>query len=139
MTHLPSHQLQQQLVAVACEARKKAYAPYSNFLVGAALATSDGEIFSGCNIENISFGLTNCAERVAVQTAIATGARKIVAIAIASTGGVTPCGACRQVLAEFGDEIAVLLVDVERPEQITITTLAELLPGAFHTKLKRTK
>jgi len=135
MTHTVSHQLQHELVAAACVARRKAYAPYSKFQVGAALATDAGEIFGGCNVENISFGLTNCAERVAVQTAIAAGARKFVAIAIASTGGVSPCGACRQVLAEFGDELTVLLVDVERPDQINITTLAELLPGAFKAEL----
>jgi cytidine deaminase len=135
MTRAISHHLQHQLVEAALGAREYAYAPYSKFAVGAAVATDEEQIFRGANVENISFGLTNCAERVAVQAAIASGARQIIAVAIASRGGVTPCGACRQVLAEFGEDIKVFLVDIARPDQVNITSLADLLPGAFRTEL----
>lgn len=98
------------LIELALKTRQNAYAPYSGFLVGAALITSDGKIFTGCNCENASFGVTNCAERTAVFKAVSEGYRHIDAIAI--TGGklggfidfAEPCGACRQVLAEFADE-----------------------------------
>lgn len=135
MTRAISHYLQHQLVDAALAARKYAYAPYSKFTVGAAVATEDEAIFRGANVENISFGLTNCAERVAVQSAVASGARQMIAVAIASRGGVTPCGACRQVLAEFGEDIKIFLVDIERPDQVNITSLADLLPGVFRTEL----
>lgn len=111
--------------------QKNAYTPYSRFPVGAAILSVSGKIFSGCNIENASFGLTICAERCAVATAVAAGERQWKAIAIASRSGVTPCGACRQVLVEFGMDFEVLLVDSES-EQITARwKISELLPGAF--------
>ena len=87
----------QQLVQAAIEARERAYAKYSTFRVGAALITAERRVFVGCNVENASYGLTICAERVAVTNAISAGQTEFSAIAVASRGGVTPCGACRQV------------------------------------------
>ncbi|MDQ6654557.1 MAG: cytidine deaminase [Verrucomicrobiota bacterium] len=99
-----------QLIEAALSARGRAYAPYSRFGVGAAILSADGAIFTGCNIENISYGLTMCAERVAVGSAISQGANSFVAIAIVSDSAepVVPCGACRQVLAEFRSDFRVL-------------------------------
>jgi len=120
-----------RLIAAACAVRLKAYAPFSNFLVGAALQTVDGEIIVGCNVENVSYGLAICAERVAVGTAVAAGKREFVAIAIASSIGCTPCGACRQVLAEFCPDLPVYLVHVDGGNAVTELSLAKLLPGRF--------
>ena len=125
---------QADLIRAACEARTSAYAPYSKFLVGAALLAGDGRVYRGCNVENASYGLTNCAERVAIGTAVADGARDFKAIAIATAGGFTPCGACRQVLAEFAPKLVVLLVDADHSERVFETTLDVLLPGQFTLK-----
>jgi len=119
------------LVDAALAARLRAYAPYSNFLVGAAILTDDGQIIKGCNVENASYGLAICAERSAVSTAIVKGQRTWRAIAVASCGAVTPCGACRQVLYEFGEKIEVILVDAESGEIRARWTTQSLLPGAF--------
>ena len=121
----------QQLLTAAIDAREQAYAPHSKFLVGAALLTDDDQIICGCNVENASYGLTICAERNAVFAAVAQGHRKFQAIALATVGGATPCGACRQVLAEFCDDLPILIVDVEQPDRVTETSLAVLLPGRF--------
>ncbi len=119
------------LIAQACAARQTAHAPYSKFSVGAALLTESGEIILGSNIENASYGLTICAERVAFGTAITSGHRRFQALAVATVGGHAPCGACRQVASEFCDDLLVLLIDADRPERIVEATLAELLPGRF--------
>lgn len=118
------------LIAAARAVRERAYAPYSRFLVGAALRTKSGRIFSGCNVENLSFGLTICAERSAVFAAVAAGEREFDAIAIVadSKEPVTPCGACRQVLAEFGLDLAVCSANLEG--QTFESTIRELLPRA---------
>ena len=114
--------------------RANAYAPYSNYAVGAAVQTADGRLFGGCNVENASYGLTCCAERNAVFAAIAAGAREIDAVAVVTKDGGSPCGACRQVLAEFapknGDPLRVSLLN-ESGEIVTETTIRELLPLAF--------
>ena len=123
--------LKQQLLTAAIDVRRQAYAPYSKFLVGAALLTDDDQIVTGCNVENASYGLTICAERNAVFAAVASGHRQFQAIALATVGGVTPCGACRQVLAEFCDDLPILIVDVDQPNRVTETSLAVLLPGRF--------
>jgi cytidine deaminase len=120
-----------KLVDAALAARLRAYAPYSNFLVGAAILADDGQIFKGCNVENASYGLTICAERSAASAAIVMGQRTWRAIAVASLGAVTPCGACRQVLHEFGAEIEVILVDAESGLVRARWTTESLLPGAF--------
>lgn len=120
------------LLRRARDARGRAYAPYSGFRVGAALLTADGRVFDGCNVENASYGLTNCAERVAVGTAVAAGAREYAAIAIAGPDDprpCAPCGACRQVLHEFAPDL--LVVTPGEGGEPAVTTLRELLPGAF--------
>lgn len=120
----------QRLVRAAIDARDQAYAPYSHFYVGASLLLADGATLAGCNVENGSFSLSICAERVAAAGAIAAGHRRWRAIAIASDGGVPPCGACRQFLAEFGLDISVVLVDVINGSK-QVKLLSQLLPDAF--------
>ncbi len=119
------------LAARAWTARENAYAKYSNFAVGAALATSSGEIFTGCNVENVSFGLTICAERVAVSTAIAAGHREFDAIAVAAEteDPVVPCGACRQFLAEFNPALRICCIG--RGGISRTVLLSDLLPSPF--------
>ncbi len=124
-----------ELIAAALAARQRAYAPYSHFEVGAALLGEDGRIFTGCNVENASYGLTICAERGAVMSAVAAGCRAWSAIAVATRGGGTPCGACRQVLAEFAQTLPVLVIDVNRPDQVRELRLEELLPERFERRI----
>jgi len=119
----------ENLIAKAMEARKKAYAPYSHFAVGAALLARSGRIYTGCNVENASYGLSVCAERVAVFKAVSEGERNFEAMAVVTENGVTPCGACRQVLMEFGDDIQVIVAD--EAGVYRVFTLRELLPEAF--------
>ena len=118
------------LIEAARQAREQAYAPYSRFAVGAALRTKSGRVFTGCNVENLSFGLTICAERVAVGAAVAAGERQFEALAVVadSREPVTPCGACRQVLAEFSMTLPVCSANLEGA--VYETTIAELLPRA---------
>src|ERR1700679_120715 len=122
----------QRLPAAARKARKHAYAPYSQFKVGAAMLTSKGKVFSGCNVENASYGLSNCAERTAIFAAIAESGPQleIRAIAVVNDQGVpcSPCGACRQVIYEFGPDATIFFQGVEGPKQAHIT---ELLPEGF--------
>lgn len=125
---------QADLIQQAIVVREGAYARYSNFLVGAALRTSSGQVYLGANVENASYGLTICAERAAVFTAVTAGEREFECLAIATRGGATPCGACRQVLAEFAPELRVLVVDVDRPHEIAELNLRDLLPGRFELK-----
>ena len=121
------------LCQAALEARSQAHAPYSQFMVGAAIQTVSGHISPGCNLENRSYGLTNCAERVALGNAVAAGHRDFQAIAIASSGGVLPCGACRQVLLEFCPQLTIFLIDVDKQVDdagyVRTVELADLLPG----------
>jgi cytidine deaminase len=122
----------QDLVTAATAVRLLAYVPYSGFAVGAALLTADGQIFTGCNVENASYGLTVCAERNAVFQAVACGERAIRAVAVVSENGVTPCGACRQVLAEFNPRMTVIVADTAGKHHLY--GLPELLPDAFGPK-----
>lgn len=121
------------LVRAALDARQRAYAPHSDFAVGASLLTEDGTVIEGCNVENDSFGLTICAERVAVFSAVAQAKRSFVALAVASPGGVTPCGACRQVLSQFCDELPIFIVNSDSDQAIAATEyeLSRLLPHVF--------
>ena len=124
----------EQLIAEARAAREKAYAPYSNFKVGAAVLTKDGKIYHGCNIENASYGLTNCAERTAFFSAIADGYKPgdfaQIAVVGDTEGPVSPCGACRQVILELGGaDLVVILANLENA--VDISSPAALLPGAF--------
>ena len=120
----------QFLIDLANEARRRAYAPYSNYPVGAALRTSSGRIFTGVNVENAAYPMTICAERVAVFKAVSEGEREFDVIALVTSNGGPPCGACRQVLAEFGMDTLVLIAD-ERGRLLRQTTVVDLLPGAF--------
>jgi cytidine deaminase len=119
-----------ELVQQAIEARKQAYAPYSHYAVGAALLTKTGKVFPGVNVENAVFPLTNCAERSAVYSAVTQGEKEFEAIAVVTENAGTPCGSCRQVLAEFGLDILVLIANTEG-KVVCEMTVAELLPGAF--------
>ena len=118
------------LVSAAKEVRTKAHAPYSGYLVGAAVLTTDGRVFTGCNVENASYGLSVCAERHAIAAAVAAGCREFAGIAVVTQSDppATPCGACRQVLAEF-DDFPVILAGLDGCQQST--TVHTLLPLAF--------
>jgi cytidine deaminase len=124
---------QRALIDLAVEASRRAYAPYSNYPVGAALRTSSGRIFTGCNIENAAYPAGICAERVAMFKAISEGERKFEVIVVATNNGGTPCGSCRQVMAEFGLDTVVLISDMEGNLKQS-TTVSALLPGAFTPK-----
>jgi len=117
-----------ELITAASAARSLAYAPYSGFQVGAALVTKAGKIYTGCNIENVSLGLTICAERSAIATAVAEGNKDFVAVAVVTAGKkpAIPCGACRQVLAEFNPSIKILAATIDG--KVQEFNLAELLP-----------
>ena len=123
--------LREKLLKEATEARRNAIAPFSNFEVGAALATSDGKIFRGCNVENATFGLTVCAERVALLTALAAGERKFAAVAVVTRSKEPsgPCGSCRQLLWEFGGDLDLVLGN--SAGQTRDFKLSELFPLPF--------
>lgn len=126
---------QDALLQAAHEASERAYAPFSKFFVGAAILTTTGEVYTGCNVENSSYGLTNCAERTAIFTAVADGAGggalEVKAVAVVNRDGVAcaPCGACRQVIYEFGPRAVVIYKNKEG--KITQTSIADLLPEGF--------
>jgi cytidine deaminase len=119
----------QELVAAALEARSHAYAPYSHYQVGAAVLTRDGSVIVGCNVENAAYPATICAERVALTAAVAQGKRDFAAIAVATANGGTPCGTCRQVMAELGPEMAVYISDAAG--NYIATDVHALLPASF--------
>ena len=125
---------EKELVEAAKAVRENAYAPFSEFKVGSALETEDGEIITGSNVESASYGLTVCAERVAVWNAISQGKRKIVRIAVvADTEDLTPpCGVCRQIIWEFGGDIPVIFANLHG--KIETVQMKDLLPRAFDTK-----
>ena len=123
----------EELIQIANETRKRAYAPYSNFSVGAALLSSDGQIFTGCNIENASFGATMCAERTAIANAVSSGVTDFTKIAIAGAKDLCyPCGICRQVLSEFCDPETFEIILISSEGKIKEFKLGELLPNFFN-------
>lgn len=128
-----SPELQKQLVETAINARQWAYAPYSKYRVGAALLTTSGKVYDGVNIENAVYPLGLCAERVAIFKAVSEGEREFLAMAIATENAGMPCGSCRQVMAEFGLSMRVLIVDENGMIHLE-TTVDGLLPGAFTPK-----
>jgi cytidine deaminase len=130
METMLTNEIRARLIQLAGEARQWAYAPYSNYRVGAAALTSSGRFFTGCNVENASYPNGLCAERVAVFKAVSEGEREFLAIAVVTGNGSTPCGACRQVLAEFGLDTIVLIADAEGNLKQEARN-SELLPGAF--------
>ncbi len=134
---LPSEQLE-ALLKTARSVRECAYAPYSEYSVGSALLTSDGRIFSGCNVENLSFGLTICAERNAIAAAVAAGMQvgqlRAIAVVGETLGQITPCGACRQVIAEFACGVCVVIGAGPRGDSET-WSVEELLPHRFRAEL----
>ena len=123
-------EMQEKLIRAAIEARKWSYSPYSHYPVGAALLTRSGRIYDGTNIENAAFPDTICAERVAIFKAVSEGEREFEAIAVVTGNAGTPCGSCRQVMAEFSLDMQVLIADAQGNLKRTMT-VAELLPGAF--------
>ena len=130
MKQTDMEEMDQQLLEEAKRARNFSYSPYSSFAVGAAVRTKTGKIYKGCNIENRSFGITNCAERTAIFNAVSAGERELEALAVAAAGDapVPPCGACRQVIAEFGIQ-RIIMANLEG--EVQIAGCEELLPGAF--------
>ena len=127
-----------KLISLALEARKNAYAPYSGYTVGAALECTDGTVYTGCNVENASYSITCCAERTAIFKAVSEGKRKFTSIAVVGAMAEenaplsqygSPCGVCRQALAEFGLDIRVY--GAKSPEDYIVHTISDLLPGAF--------
>jgi len=121
-----------ELIIEAIKAKETAYAPYSNFKVGSAILTSDGKVYTGCNIENASFGATNCAERTAIFKAVSEGHKAIEAIAVVGdlNNYTFPCGICRQVINEFAAENIKIIVAKNENEYL-VKTMEEILPGAF--------
>jgi cytidine deaminase len=119
----------EELIDLAKQVRKKAYAPYSRYKVGAALLGKSGQIYTGCNVENASYGHTICAERAAVVKAVSEGEREFEAVAVVTKNGDSPCGACRQVLSEFSPELIVYIADKDGAYRTT--TLKKLLPDSF--------
>lgn len=126
----------QGLIAQAIAAKQSAYAPYSNFRVGAALLTASGKVYTGCNVENVSFSATNCAERTAVYKAVSEGEREFTAIVVNGDNKdyLPPCGVCRQVLAEFCDLQTFQVILANSEEDYRTVTLDKLLPGAFQVE-----
>ncbi len=118
-----------QLIASAAAARERAYAPYSNFKVGAALKGKSGRVYSGCNVENAAYGPSMCAERTAIFKAVSEGEREFEAIAVVTENGASPCGSCRQVMMEFAPDMTVIIADTQG--RTRSTTVRDLLPDGF--------
>jgi cytidine deaminase len=117
------------LLRLATEAREKSYSPYSHYKVGAALLTTSGKIYTGCNIENAAYTPSNCAERTAIFKAVSEGERDFAAIAIMTSNGVAPCGVCRQVMREFAPDLTIIMGDTQG--HYRVVTLQDLLPDSF--------
>jgi cytidine deaminase len=118
-----------KLITSAAAARERAYAPYSNFKVGAALRGKSGRVYAGCNVENAAYGSSMCAERTAIFKAVSEGEREFEAIAVVTENGASPCGNCRQVMMEFAPDMAVIIADTQG--WVRATTVRDLLPDGF--------
>jgi cytidine deaminase len=118
-----------KLIASAAAVRERAYAPYSNFKVGAALKGKSGHVYAGCNVENVVNGSSICAERTAIFKAVSEGEREFEAIAVVTENGASPCGGCRQVMMEFAPDMAVIIADTQGRSRFT--TVRDLLPDGF--------
>jgi len=125
-----SREQSQQLVEIAIQARTRAYAPYSNYTVGAAVLSTSGKIFTGCNVENAAYPTSLCAERVAIVKAVSEGEREFDAIAVVTSNAGMSCGGCRQVMSEFGLDTIVLIAD-DQGHIAQELTVRDMLPGAF--------
>lgn len=125
-----SQDQRQQLIELAIQSRQWSYSPYSHYAVGAALLTESGKVYAGANVESAAYPTSMCAERVAIFKVVSEGERHFTALVVATENGGSPCGACRQVMAEFGLEMQVLVVDSEG-KIFMDTTVEGLLPGAF--------
>ncbi len=125
-----------ELITLAIDAREKAYAPYSNFKVGAAALFEDGNIYVGCNIENVSYGATNCAERTAIYNGVSNGNRNLKALAVIGDieGYTYPCGICRQVISEFALDEDINIYIIKNKEDFLVKKLKDILPEAFSKK-----
>lgn len=123
--------VKEELIRKANEAREQAYAPYSRYQVGAAVLTADGQVFTGCNIENAAYPSSLCAERVAIFKAVSEGHRQLRAIAVVTSNGGSPCGGCRQVMREFGGKQLIVLIADGSGTLLEELTLDELLPRSF--------
>ncbi len=121
----------ENLILAAREARGHAYAPYSHYLVGAAVKTGSGKIYAGCNIENAAYPTGICAERVAIFKAVSEGERELVALAVVTSNGGSPCGACRQALSEFANDDATIILASTEGHQVKTMTMQEMLPDRF--------
>jgi cytidine deaminase len=119
------------LLEHARQARELAYAPYSNYFVGAAVLSSSGKVYTGCNVENASYGLTNCAERTAIFKGVSEGEREFVGLAVITANGGSPCGACRQVISEFMQPNSPVALGDAHLEHVQHTTVGKLLPDGF--------
>jgi len=129
-----SKYLREKLIEIAREAAKASYSPYSKFPVGAALLASDGRVFTGCNVENASYGASCCAERVALNKAVSEGSREFLALAVTAKGGIPPCGICRQALLEFcGPSLPIFCGGLKGPDRDKVKkyTLGRLAPEPF--------
>jgi len=122
-----------ELIEAALAAKENAYVPYSNFKVGSAVLMEDGSIFSGCNIENASYGATNCAERTAIFNAVSHGHKKIKALAVVGDphNFTFPCGICRQVMVEFAENKEIPIIMIKNKDEYMVETMEDILPGAF--------
>ena len=118
-----------ELIASAATARERAYAPYSEFKVGAALLGKSGRLYTGCNVENAAYGPSMCAERTAIFKAVSEGEREFETIAVVTENGVSPCGTCRQVMIEFAPDMTIVIADTQG--NIRLTTVRDLLPDGF--------
>ena len=124
-----------KLILEALRVRQHAYTPYSKYKVGASILTKDGKIFSGCNVENSAYGVTLCAERTALVKAVSEGHQQFTAIVVATENRATPCGCCRQVLAEFNPNIAIIAVDLKKNS--IEYSLSQLLPHCFNSAIPK--